>query len=175
VASTRNGPVLSRLLVQRLDSDRVLVMAETAGSAADLPGGDRDLSAIARAGLSGHLGPGEIPVPGSALTAVVPGGALPTVGALPAVVPGGALPVASALTTGGRRSVLIELVDRFAATRRLTRPAAAIAFTHEYARLLLPPLLTLATRHGIGLEAHLQNCVPTFVDGVPHRLALRDF
>ena len=32
----------------------------------------------------------------------------------------------------------------------------------------------LATRHGIGLEAHLQNCVPTFVAGVPHRLALRD-
>jgi siderophore synthetase component len=28
--------------------------------------------------------------------------------------------------------------------------------------------------HGIGLEAHLQNCVPTFVAGVPHRLALRD-
>jgi siderophore synthetase component len=40
---------------------------------------------------------------------------------------------------------------------------------------LLPPVLTLATRHGIGLEAHLQNCVPTFVDGVPHRLGLRDF
>ena len=28
---------------------------------------------------------------------------------------------------------------------------------------------------GIGLEAHLQNCLPTFVDGAPHRLALRDF
>jgi siderophore synthetase component len=45
----------------------------------------------------------------------------------------------------------------------------------EYARLLLPPLLRLAAGYGIALEAHLQNCVPTFLRGVPHRLALRDF
>jgi siderophore synthetase component len=54
------------------------------------------------------------------------------------------------------------------------RPAAALGFITEYARLLLPPVLGLATRHGIGLEAHLQNCVPTFVGGVPHRLGVRD-
>jgi siderophore synthetase component len=36
-------------------------------------------------------------------------------------------------------------------------------------------LLRLAGRFGIGYEAHLQNCVPTFVGGVPYRLALRDF
>ncbi|BCJ48152.1 iron transporter [Actinoplanes ianthinogenes] len=44
----------------------------------------------------------------------------------------------------------------------------------DYTRLLLPPLLRLAT-HGVALEAHLQNCLPTFLDGRPHRLALRDF
>ncbi|WIM92712.1 IucA/IucC family protein [Actinoplanes oblitus] len=44
----------------------------------------------------------------------------------------------------------------------------------DYARLLLPPLLRLAV-HGVALEAHLQNCLPTFKDGHPHRLALRDF
>lgn len=44
----------------------------------------------------------------------------------------------------------------------------------EYAQLLLPPLLRL-TAQGVALEAHLQNCLPTFVDGRPHRLALRDF
>lgn len=49
------------------------------------------------------------------------------------------------------------------------------AFLTEYARLLLPTVLRLAAHHGIGLEAHLQNCVPTFVDGRPHRMALRDF
>ena len=50
----------------------------------------------------------------------------------------------------------------------------ALGWLEAYARLLLPPVLGLATRHGIGLEAHLQNCVPTFVEGRPHRLALRD-
>ncbi|GAA0527612.1 hypothetical protein GCM10010172_05170 [Paractinoplanes ferrugineus] len=44
----------------------------------------------------------------------------------------------------------------------------------EYAELLLPPLMRLTAR-GVGLEAHLQNCLPTFIDGRPHRLALRDF
>ena len=49
-----------------------------------------------------------------------------------------------------------------------------LAFLTDYARLVLPPLLRLATRHGIALEAHLQNCLPTFVGGAPHRLLLRD-
>jgi siderophore synthetase component len=43
-----------------------------------------------------------------------------------------------------------------------------------YAQMVLPPLLRL-TAQGVALEAHLQNCLPTFVDGRPHRLALRDF
>jgi siderophore synthetase component len=70
------------------------------------------------------------------------------------------------------RSVVAGLVDRFARGR--PRPTAALAFVSAYARLLLPPVLRLATRYGIGLEAHLQNCLPTFVDGTPYRLALRD-
>ena len=57
------------------------------------------------------------------------------------------------------------------------RPARAPRWpsSRDYARLLLPPVLRLAARYGIGLEAHLQNCLPTFVGGVPHRLVLRDF
>ncbi len=43
-----------------------------------------------------------------------------------------------------------------------------------YAQLVVPPLMRL-TAKGVALEAHLQNCLPTFVDGRPHRLALRDF
>ncbi|BCJ49223.1 hypothetical protein Asp14428_06980 [Actinoplanes sp. NBRC 14428] len=79
-------------------------------------------------------------------------------------VPGGALP----LLTG-------SLVADFAAsTGRRAGAGAAAGFLHAYARLLLPPLLRL-TRHGVALEAHLQNCLPTFVGGVPHRLAVRDF
>ncbi|MDT5026121.1 MAG: D-ornithine---citrate ligase [Micromonosporaceae bacterium] len=150
VASTRNGPVLSALLASLLDTDRVVLMAETAGSATVASGGrERDLAAILRSGLSGRLAANEVAVSGGGLYAISP-------------------------VTG--TTVVTEIVTRFARTRGLTdRAAAALAFVGEYARLLLPPVLTLATRYGVGLEAHLQNCVPTFVNGVPHRLALRDF
>jgi siderophore synthetase component len=149
VASTRNGPALSTLLHRLLAGEpRVLLLGEEAG-AAGLVGARRDLAAIVRSGLDGRLDRGEEAVPGGALYAAVAGSAQPLVA---------------------------DLVDRYAARRRLTdRAAAAAGFLTEYARLLLPPLLRLATRHGIAIEAHLQNCVPTFRHGVPHRLALRDF
>jgi D-ornithine---citrate ligase len=68
------------------------------------------------------------------------------------VIPGSALPV-----------LLPELVTG--------DPAA---WFRAYANLLLPPLLRLTAR-GVAMEAHLQNCLPTFVGGRPHRLILRDF
>ncbi|MDP9794546.1 siderophore synthetase component [Catenuloplanes nepalensis] len=80
------------------------------------------------------------------------------------VIPGSAL-AATDPATG--RTVLAGLVDAY--------PQDALDFVEDYARLLLPPLLRLATRHGIALEAHLQNCLPTFLGGRPHRLVLRDF
>ena len=152
VASTRNGPPISALLRTLLDDDpdghRVVLFDETAGSAVTA-GDGRDVAAILRTGLSGRLRPAEVAVPGIALYATSP-------------------------LTGA--TVLAELVDRYARTRRVPgRAEAALGFLDAYARLLLPAALRLATRHGIGLEAHLQNCVPTFVDGVPHRMALRDF
>lgn len=79
-------------------------------------------------------------------------------------VPGSALPATDPLTG---RTILAGLVDRY----RL----GPYRFIVDYARLLLPAVLRLASRHGIGLEAHLQNCVPTFVDGRPYRMGLRDF
>jgi siderophore synthetase component len=79
-------------------------------------------------------------------------------------LPGGALPVLAG-----------SLVSAYAAgTHRADDAAAALAWLDAYARLLLPPLLRL-TGHGVALEAHLQNCLPTFVGGAPHRLAVRDF
>jgi D-ornithine---citrate ligase len=72
-------------------------------------------------------------------------------------VPGGALPVA-------------EVLDPLVAAH----PGGARGFLADYARLLLPPVVTLAARYGIGFEAHLQNCLPTFKDGRPHRIVLRD-
>jgi siderophore synthetase component len=70
-------------------------------------------------------------------------------------VPGGALPlvVTGLVTESGK---------------------GALTWLTEYARLLLPPLLRLTVR-GVALEAHLQNCLPTFAGGRPHRLAVRDF
>ncbi|MDI1465715.1 IucA/IucC family protein [Catellatospora sp. KI3] len=150
VASTRNGPALSEALGALLDAEsggRLLLMAEPAG-AAGLVGDSRQLSTIVRDGLGGRLAPGEQPVPGSALAALDP-------------VSGATL--------------LTGLVDRYAHSRRATSPQlAALGFLNEYAVLLLPPVLRLAAQHGIGLEAHLQNCVPTFRDGVPHRMGIRD-
>ncbi len=59
-------------------------------------------------------------------------------------------------------------------TGRPVGTPAALAWFGAYARLLLPTVLRL-TGHGVALEAHLQNCLPTFVGGVPHRMAVRDF
>ena len=171
VASTRNGPALSALLARLVAEDptggRILLLAEVAGAAlvagaAGLGGAagrtaagadrSRDGGAILRRGIeeaAGGLVPGEIAVPAGALYATSP-------------------------VTG--RPILTELLARYAATRGLADAApAALAFLDEYSRLFLPPLLRLLTRHGIAMEAHLQNCIPTFVAGVPHRLALRDF
>lgn len=150
IASTRNGPALTAVLARLLElvpgGDRVLLMGEPAGVAGLLEDG-RQLSTIVRDGLGGRLAPGEQPVPASSLAAIDP-------------------------VTG--RTLLAGLVDRYAATRGATGAAAAAGFLREYAELLLPPVLALAARHGIGLEAHLQNCVPTFVGGAPHRIGLRD-
>ena len=145
VASTRNGPAVSallhRLVADDPDGHRLLLLAETAGAAVPA-GSGRDLSAILRDRPEPAPRcdrPGERAVPG---------------GALPAVDP----------VTG--RTVLAGLVTAYARTTgRRDDAAAAGAFLDEYARLLLPPLLRLTTRHGVALEAHLQNCLPTFVDG----------
>jgi siderophore synthetase component len=140
VASTRNGPAISAWLHRRLAGDeRVLLFPEVAGAAVRTPDGrSRDLSVIVRDGLAGRLEPGEVAVPGAALTARL----------------------------DGERTPLDALLSR--------HPAGPLEFLGDYARLLLPPLLRLA-RAGVGLEAHLQNSVPTFRDGVPHRIAFRDF
>jgi siderophore synthetase component len=78
-------------------------------------------------------------------------------------VPGSALPAVDPATG---RTVLAGLVDAY--------PGSAADWLRAYARLLLPPLLRFTAR-GVALEAHLQNCLPTFAGGVPRRLVVRDF
>ena len=79
-------------------------------------------------------------------------------------VPGIALPQHDPITG---RTVIDGLVRRSG--------LSSLEFFSRYAALLLGPVLRSAAEHGIGLEAHLQNCVPTFVEGRPHRMGLRDF
>lgn len=151
VASTRNGPevstLLHRLVAEDPDGHRILLMTENAGAAVPV-GSGRDMSAILRDGLTGRLEAGEQVVPGAALPALDP-------------------------ATG--RTVLSGLVAHYARTRTVRDDAAAaLSFLQAYAQLLLPPMLRMTAR-GVACEAHLQNCLPTFVGGVPHRLAVRDF
>ncbi|MFI7601794.1 IucA/IucC family protein [Actinoplanes sp. NPDC049681] len=126
--------------------------------AAEDPDAGRLLLMAETAGAAVPVGPGRD------MSAVLRDGLAGRLGPGERAVAGGALPFLAA-----------GLVAAFAAsTGRRDDAAAAGAFLDAYARLLLPPLLRLTVR-GVALEAHLQNCLPTFVDGVPHRLAVRDF
>ena len=159
--TTNNGPVYSRLLRQIIDRepvlvDRVLLLDELAGASYRPPAQDPDpdrrsraLSALVRRDLSGYLRPEELPVPGCALPARAP------------------------VTDS---SLLVELVTRYGRTRgEGDLGAAGLRFAEEYAALLLPVSVILMTKYGIAVEAHLQNCIFTFVDAVPTRLVLRDW
>jgi D-ornithine---citrate ligase len=117
-------------------------MPEPAGAAIS---SGRDVAAILRGEIDpDRLAPGDVAIAGSALPAISP-------------------------ITG--RTILAEVVDRFAAAQGSASPA--LEFIREYGRLLLTPVLRLL-HSGIGLEAHLQNSIPVFHDGVPVRIVFRD-
>ncbi|MEO7193870.1 MAG: IucA/IucC family protein [Pseudonocardiaceae bacterium] len=159
--TTNNGPVYSRLLQRAIArepvlAERIVLLEELTGAsylppahAPDPDGRSRALSALVRRDISDYLHPDELPVPGCALPARAP------------------------LTES---SVLVELVTRYGTTRgEPDLGTAGLGFAQEYAALLLPVSVILMTKYGIALEAHLQNCIVTFVDAVPTRLVLRDW
>jgi len=159
--TTNNGPVYSRLLRQVIDReptlvDRIVLLDELAGASYRPAAQDdksdrrsRALSALIRRELSAYLQPAELPVPGCALPARAP------------------------VTDS---TVLVELVTRYGRTRgEAELQTAGLRFAQEYAALLLPVSMILMTKYGIAVEAHLQNCIFTFVDAVPTRLVLRDW
>ncbi|MGH3719300.1 MAG: IucA/IucC family protein [Pseudonocardiaceae bacterium] len=159
--TTNNGPVYSRLLQQIVNrepalADRIVLLEELAGASYRPPAHDPDpesrsraLSALVRRDISDYLRPDELPVPSCALPARAP------------------------VTES---SLLVELVTRYAATRgEPDLSTAGLRFAQEYATLLLPVTVILMTKYGIAVEAHLQNCIVTFVDAVPTRLVLRDW
>jgi siderophore synthetase component len=159
--TTNNGPVYSRLLRQIIDRepaliDRIVLLDELAGASyrplphdPDPDRRSRALSALIRRDVSAYLRPEELPVPGCALPARAP------------------------VTDS---SLLVELVTRYAVTRgEADLGAAGLRFAEEYAALLLPVSVILMTKYGIAVEAHLQNCIFTFVEAMPTRLVLRDW
>jgi len=52
---------------------------------------------------------------------------------------------------------------------------ATAAFLRSYAETVVPDALRLLIAYGIGLEAHLQNCVVVFDDGDPTGALVRDY
>jgi siderophore synthetase component len=69
IATTQNGPSLSRLLPRLLPDSGSVLLPEIAGAAFD---GSRDIAAIVRDGLHDRLEPGEVAVPATALPATSP-------------------------------------------------------------------------------------------------------
>jgi siderophore synthetase component len=73
------------------------------------------------------------------------------------------------------RPVVADLVDQLAARRGVSRAAAAADWYRGFLEAVGVPLLWLHGRHGIGLEAHLQNLlVGLDADGRPDRGWYRD-
>jgi siderophore synthetase component len=77
--------------------------------------------------------------------------------------------------TSGRPILLDVLLEYEREAGILSDPEAALRFFSEYACILLEGCLTLMTKYGIGLEAHLQNIVPVFKNGRPIRMLFRDW
>jgi siderophore synthetase component len=151
IASTRNGPAISALL-----ADLVAELPDTAPPAS---GGPRVLLLPEVAGAAADIGPGRQRDLSAILRLGLAGRLEPGESAVPAA----ALSASSPLSGG---TVLGELLARF--------PGEPLGFLATYARVLLRPVLRLAAL-GVGLEAHLQNSVPTFLGGRPYRIAFRDF
>ncbi|WP_164908470.1 IucA/IucC family protein [Halobacillus litoralis] len=157
-ASTINGPLLSRLFQEMLRNDsflssRLTLMSDEVGIHYE-PEGEFDekqthflqknMAAILRGNPEQELQEDEIAIPAAALLSKSP-------------------------VSG--RLIVEELVQR---QEQGSVFEASQAFMKKYARALLPGILTLITKYGISMEAHLQNCVIVFRNGSPERVILRD-
>lgn len=157
-----NGPMLASVLTElqlreRRFDDRLVVLLEDVGVCFDPQGHDlseerraqlgKNLAAVLRENSEAYVRPGEIAMPASALLAESP-------------------------LRGG--PIVAESVARYARRLRCAPNAAVVAMLKDYAAVTVPGILTLMTRYGVGLEAHLQNCVLVFRDGWPVRMLVRD-
>ena len=148
-ASTKNGPTLSRLLEGVFEdlAYPVSVMKESAGIHYE-PAGDNDNRHFLQKNLAAILR--ENPERDLKQGEIA--------------IPAAALIVESPVT---KKLIIEDLIDH-----QRTTPEA---FIEQYASVLLPGLLTLITKYGISMEAHLQNVVVVFEEAKPKRVILRDY
>ncbi|WP_017973215.1 IucA/IucC family protein [Actinopolyspora halophila] len=158
--TTRDAPGTSALLRELLDRDPV--SAGKVGTVSDLTG-------IAFA-------PPEGAASGSArlrgLSALLREDPADQLGAAEHLVPVSALRASSPVSEG---TLLADLVDELAASTATSAAAAGERFLRSYSELLFSATLPLLSRHGMALEAHMQNTLLIVRGGEPVRLLLRDF
>ncbi|ANU09526.1 hypothetical protein A1A1_12112 [Planococcus antarcticus DSM 14505] len=157
-ASIKNGPVISAILkkietIDPLVGNSYRFLSESAGGHYLSLQNDKDLflkknlSALLRENPEKNLSESEIALPAAFLISRSP-------------------------FTG--KLILLELVENYSKTNEIDINKAAVKYICTYAELLLPGLITLISKYGISLEAHLQNTVPVFKDGMPVRFLFRD-
>ncbi|EDL66719.1 IucA/IucC family protein [Bacillus sp. SG-1] len=157
-ASVHNGPVVSMLLkkVEQDDpfiSGKAIFLAEVAGShysgsvQSDEIVPEKNLSCLIRENPEAYLAQGELAVPAASLINRIP---------------------------SSKKIVLKELIESFSETRKLTLEEGAAEFLGHYTKVLMPVLMHLLIKYGISLEAHLQNTIIIFKEGIPVKLMVRD-
>ena len=157
-ASIKNGPAISAILnkietTDPLVGDSYQFLPESAGGHYLPLQNDKDLflkknlSALLRENPEKNLSESEIALPAAFLISRSP-------------------------FTG--KLILLELVENYSQINKINMNKAAVQYIHAYAKLLLPGLITLISKYGISLEAHLQNTVPVFHNGMPVRFLFRD-
>ncbi|MFI1443977.1 IucA/IucC family protein [Streptomyces fructofermentans] len=110
-----------------------------------------ELAVLVRDGLHGHVAPGATPLLAAALTECAVGGE------------------GAAATVGADRGDGVPLLFPW------TGPVDPPAWWEAYLRQVVPPALDAFARHGVVLEAHLQNTVIAVdADGTPVQALFRD-
>lgn len=159
-ATTVNAALISQTIATIVAGDpwlrsRVGIIGEVAGSCfapattEPDPTRARGLSAVLRADLAPHAGPGQLAISCSSLT--------------------------SGIREAGP-TLLGRIVAWLAQSANLGIDVAARQFLTRYADCLVSAMVVLLTKYGIGLEGHLQNTVLLLGTGsTPTRLLFRDF
>lgn len=148
-ASTKNGPTISRLLQEIFAKDETLSHSLSMMS---------DIVGI-------HYEPEEMKdrhFLQKNMAAILRENPEKDLGKDEIAIPAAAL-IAESPVTG--KLIAEEMAEKHSSVR---------AFLRHYAKAVLPGVLTLMTKYGISMEAHLQNCVVICKNGIPERAVLRD-